>query len=236
MAEPPRPRRKAGQAAKPLAPPALPAADAGAAPSGGKSRLQDLRRQAAGCQACPLWKPATQTVFGEGPERASLMLVGEQPGDQEDLSGLPFVGPAGRILDRALAEAGIARGDVYVTNAVKHFKFEVRGKRRLHKKPADAEIDACLRWLEGEIAVVAPRLIVAMGATAARSLLGRTTAIGANRGKAIALPSGQLLLITVHPSFLLRVPDEYKAMEYRRFVDDLALAAGLLKKGGQPEF
>jgi DNA polymerase len=183
-----------------------------------------LRADAAGCRACPLWANATQTVFGEGPARAAVMLVGEQPGDREDLAGRPFVGPAGRMLDRALHDAGIERAEAYITNAVKHFKNEPRGKRRLHKKPSDAEIEACHRWLEREVAVVAPRLIVALGATAARALLGAATPIERNRGRVIRRAGAPPVLITVHPSFLLRIPGEYKAAAYRRFVEDLRKA------------
>ena len=189
--------------------------------------LDEVRDDAKHCKACPLWKNATQTVFGAGPQRARILLVGEQPGDQEDLAGEPFVGPAGKILDRALSEAGINRSTVYVTNAVKHFKFERRGKRRLHKKPADAEIDACLRWLTRELELVHPKLVIALGATATRALLGRATPIGVNRGKPMELPPYGKLLITVHPSFLLRAPDEYRDQEYRRFVADLKIAARL---------
>ena len=156
------------------------------------------------------------------------MLVGEQPGDKEDRAGRPFVGPAGRLLDRALAESGIDREKAYVTNAVKHFKFEPRGKRRMHKKPADAEIDACHPWLERELEFVAPRLVVALGASAARALLGRATPIEANRGRVLSLTGNTSLLITVHPSSLLRVPDEFKARAYRRFVADLEVARRFL--------
>ena len=152
------------------------------------------------------------------------MLVGEQPGDREDIEGRPFVGPAGRMLSRALDDAGIARESVYVTNAVKHFKFEPRGKRRLHKRPSDAEIAACHDWLDAEIAAVKPRLIIALGATAARALTGRATPVEANRGKRRDYVAGTELLITVHPSFLLRMPESAKAAEYRRFVTDLKLA------------
>jgi uracil-DNA glycosylase len=187
--------------------------------------LGELSREAAHCRACPLWRNATQTVFGDGPGDARIMLVGEQPGDREDLTGEPFVGPAGKILDRALAEAGIDRSRIYVTNAVKHFKFEPRGKRRIHKKPSEMEIDACHRWLEGELAALSPEITVALGATAARALLGRATAIGANRGKIVDWGSDRKLLITVHPSFLLRAPPEYRDEEYARFVADLRLAA-----------
>jgi probable DNA metabolism protein len=192
--------------------------------------LSALRAEAADCRACPLWKDATQTVFGEGPARAELMLVGEQPGDKEDLAGKPFVGPAGNMLDRALAEAGIDRKKVYVTNAVKHFKFVPRGKIRLHQKPATPEIRACRPWYERELAAVRPRLVVAMGATAAQSVLGKVTPINKNRGRPIASDDGTAVLVTVHPSYLLRLPDEEaKAREYARFVDDLRLAAKLRK-------
>jgi probable DNA metabolism protein len=194
--------------------------------------LDEVRRAAADCKDCPLWKPATQTVFGEGPAHAGIMLVGEQPGDQEDIAGHPFVGPAGKILDRALDDAAVNRDKVYVTNAVKHFKFEPRGKRRLHKKPADAEIAACYQWLEREVTLVKPALIVAMGATAARALTGRATGIEANRGRLIDFAPGTQLLITVHPSFLLRVPPEDKAREYQRFVADMKLAAPFASHGG----
>src|SRR5678815_1428855 len=183
--------------------------------------LRATRREAADCRACPLWKPATQTVFGEGPARARLMLVGEQPGDQEDIAGRPFVGPAGKLLDRALEEAGIDRRLVYVTNAVKHFKFELRGKRRLHKKPADAEIAACLQWLQRELELIAPELVIALGASASRALFGRAMPIEKNRGKVIDYAPHGVIMITVHPSFLLRVPPEDRAREYARFVNDL---------------
>ena len=192
-------------------------------PAAGKA-LDAVRESAEDCRSCPLWANATQTVFGEGPQGAAIMLVGEQPGDREDLAGRPFVGPAGRLLDRALAAAGIERASVYVTNAVKHFKNEPRGKRRIHKKPADAEIEACHPWLERELDLVAPRVVVALGATAARALTGRATAIERNRGRLMPHGSAQLL-VTVHPSFLLRVPEKYKADAYRRFVDDLKVAA-----------
>jgi DNA polymerase len=187
--------------------------------------LAEARRDAAECTACPLWKDATQTVFGEGQAHASIMLVGEQPGDSEDRAGRPFIGPAGRFLDRALIEAGIDREKVYVTNAVKHFKYVPRGRRRMHKKPADAEIAAGHQWLEHELEFVAPRLIVALGATAARSLLGRATSIENNRGRVLPFSDHAQLLITVHPSVLLRIPDEFKREAYLRFVADLKLAA-----------
>ena len=187
-----------------------------------------LRDEAAGCTRCPLYKPATQTVFGEGPVEARMMFVGEQPGDQEDLAGRPFVGPAGQVFDRAIAEAGIDRAQVYVTNAVKHFKFEQRGKRRIHSKPGAGEIEACRWWIDQERMLVKPRVSVALGATAARSLFGRVVTIGRERGRALELPDGGgEAWITVHPSFLLRLPDEAaKREEYARFVEDLRAAAG----------
>ena len=190
--------------------------------------LDALRADAVDCRDCPLWKNATQTVFGEGHPAATVMLVGEQPGDEEDLAGRPFVGSAGQMLDRALAEAGIDRGQVYVTNAVKHFKHEPRGKRRIHKKPSEREIEACHPWLESELELVQPALVVALGASAARAMLGRATPIESNRGKLIPLLGGARLLITVHPSYLLRVPDQYRAEAYRRFVEDLKLALPFL--------
>jgi len=195
------------------------------------SSLKNLREEAADCRACPLWKNATQTVFGEGPAHAQAVLVGEQPGDKEDLAGKPFVGPAGQMLDRALAEAGINRKQVYVTNAVKHFKFVARGKIRLHQKPTTPEIKACRQWYERELAVIKPTLVVAMGATAAQSVFGKITPINKNRGRLIDLDEGLKALVTVHPSYLLRLPDaDAKAREYDRFVDDLKLAAAALRK------
>ena len=195
------------------------------------SSLKTLREEAADCRACPLWKNATQTVFGEGPQHAQAMLVGEQPGDKEDLAGKPFVGPAGQMLDRALEEAGIDRKKVYVTNAVKHFKFVPRGKIRLHQKPTTPEIKACRQWYERELASIKPDLVVAMGATAAQSVFGKITPINKTRGHLIDLDDGIKALVTVHPSYLLRLPDEEaKAHEYQRFVDDLRLAAKLLKR------
>src|SRR6202453_4525621 len=187
-----------------------------------------LREAASDCRACPLWKDATQTVFGEGPRTARVMLVGEQPGDREDLAGKPFVGPAGQMLDRALEEAGIDRAKVYVTNAVKHFKFVPRGKIRLHQKPNTSEIKACRQWYERELAAIKPDLVVAMGATAAQSVFGKTTPIHKNRGRMIDLEDGIRALLTVHPSYLLRLPDEEaRALEYHRFVEDLRIAAEL---------
>ena len=193
--------------------------------------LEALREEAAHCRACPLYEDATQTVFGEGPKDATIMLVGEQPGDKEDLAGHPFVGPAGQMLDRALAEAGVDRKKVYVTNAVKHFKFVPRGKIRLHQKPATPEIRACRQWYEREVSVIQPDLIVAMGATAAQSVFGKITPVGKTRGRLIDLPDGRKALVTVHPSYLLRLPDpEAKVLEYQRFVEDLKIAAALQRK------
>ncbi len=195
------------------------------------SSLKTLREEAAACRACPLWKNATQTVFGEGPAHARAVLVGEQPGDKEDLAGKPFVGPAGLMLDRALEEAGIDRSKVYVTNAVKHFKFVPRGKIRLHQKPTTPEIRACRPWYERELAAINPALVVAMGATAAQSVFGKITTINKNRGRLIDLDDGIKALVTVHPSYLLRLPDaEARAREYQRFVGDLRIAAALLRK------
>jgi len=183
--------------------------------------LSHLRAEAASCRRCPLWRNATQTVFGEGPATAAMMLVGEQPGDKEDLAGRPFVGPAGILLDQALQEAGIDRAKIYVTNAVKHFKNEPRGKRRLHKKPDADEIEACRWWLDRESALVRPRLTVALGVTAAGALMRRPVTIGRMRGQAIESESGRLW-ITVHPSYLLRLPDEAsRQREFVRFVKDL---------------
>ncbi|HTT48300.1 MAG TPA: UdgX family uracil-DNA binding protein [Pseudolabrys sp.] len=176
------------------------------------------------CERCPLYRNATQAVPGDGPARSRIMLVGEQPGDQEDRQGLPFVGPAGRVLDQAIADAGLDRGKLFVTNAVKHFKFELRGKRRLHKRPNAYEIDQCRRWLDVERAIVKPRLIVAMGATAIRGVHGKVLTIARSRGRLIPLPDGAQMIVTVHPSYLLRIPDEAdKRKQYRLFVRDLKL-------------
>ena len=184
--------------------------------------LQEATHQASDCRRCHLFGPATQTVFGEGPSHARIVFVGEQPGDQEDVIGRPFVGPAGQIMDRAMEEAGIDRRTVYITNAVKHFKFEPRGKRRLHKTPEAPEIQACRFWLDVELVRLRPRLVVAMGGTAARAVLGRAVTITRERGRPIGLADGQSAFVTVHPSYLLRVPDEEaKAREYRAFVADL---------------
>ena len=196
------------------------------------TRIEELRREAASCRACPLWEKATQTVFGEGPAEADLLFVGEQPGDREDRAGRPFVGPAGLMLDKALAEAGVDRERAYITNAVKHFKFEPRGKLRLHKKPNAGEINVCKRWLFAEIEVLKPRLVVALGATAAQSLAGRPVAIGANRGATLLLANGLRVFVTVHPSSLLRVPDEEaKRNAYAEFVKDLRAVGALAAQG-----
>ncbi|MCK2215034.1 UdgX family uracil-DNA binding protein [Actinomadura sp. ATCC 31491] len=184
--------------------------------------LDALRAAAACCEGCELYRNATQTVFGEGPRRAAYMLVGEQPGDQEDRQGHPFVGPAGRILDKGLAEAGIDRDDVYVTNAIKHFSWVPRGKRRIHQKPTAAEITACQPWLMAELAAVEPRVVVVLGATAARSLLGRTFKVTRHRGEPIPL-GDRLAVATIHPSAVLRAPDRDAA--YAGFLDDLKAAS-----------
>ena len=184
--------------------------------------LANVRHAAKDCQACDLYKRGTQTVFGDGARKAELMLVGEQPGDQEDLAGQPFVGPAGRLLDRALADAGIDRASVYVTNVVKHFKWEPRGKRRIHKKPNASEIAACRPWLDTEIHLVKPRAIVCLGATAAQALIGRQFKVTAHRGELVASPLAPIVLATVHPSSILRAPDdETRHEEMKRFTDDL---------------
>jgi DNA polymerase len=190
--------------------------------------LGHIREEARHCTACPLYKHATQTVFGEGPAKAKIVLVGEQPGDSEDLAGKPFVGPAGQILDRALQDAGIEREKTYVTNAVKHFKFEPRGKRRIHSKPNAAEIKICHQWIARELAAITPELVIALGATAAQSLMGKAMPVGRNRGHQVTWRDGRRGLITVHPSYLLRIPDaESKAREYKAFVHDLKQAAKL---------
>jgi DNA polymerase len=192
---------------------------------GGANRVgawEALREEAAGCTRCPLYRPATQTVFGEGRVDAPWMFVGEQPGDQEDLAGRPFVGPAGEVFDKALAEAGIDRATAYVTNAVKHFKYEQRGKRRIHAKPNGAEIDACRWWIDQERDLIQPKLTVALGATAARSMLGKVVTISGARDRPHRLADGSEGWVTVHPSYLLRIPDRAAAdAEYARFVDDL---------------
>ena len=193
--------------------------------------LKELAEAENECTRCPLYKNATQAVPGEGRKNSHLMLVGEQPGDKEDLAGKPFVGPAGRILDQALAEAGIPRAEVFVTNAVKHFKHEMRGKRRLHKRPNAYEIERCKIWLDLERAIVKPAAIVALGATAARSLLGRSVTIGKLRGQTLHLADGTAAFVTIHPSWLLRIDDDAdKQREYDNFVADLRPAARVLRK------
>jgi DNA polymerase len=187
--------------------------------------LEAVRTGVQACRRCELYREATQGVPGEGPAQARLMLVGEQPGDQEDLAGLPFVGPAGQMLDRALAEAGVARDQAFVTNAVKHFKHELRGKRRIHKTPKTGEVTACRWWLDGERRIVRPRVIVAMGATAVLAVLGKPTAIGQARQKALQLSDQAQGVVTYHPSYLLRLPDrDAKAKAYGMFVEDLEFA------------
>lgn len=184
--------------------------------------LDALRDAEASCERCELYRHATRVVPGEGPVHATLMMVGEQPGDQEDLTGRPFVGPAGRVLDRAIADAGIDRTEVFVTNAVKHFKFEQRGKRRLHKRPNIYEIERCRWWNDLERSIVKPGLVVALGATAARSLLGRTVTIAKVRGKALDMADGGRVIVTIHPSYVLRIEDATaKQREYEAFVADL---------------
>jgi DNA polymerase len=191
--------------------------------------LAALRDAEAACTRCPLYRNATQVVPGEGLKRAQIMLVGEQPGDQEDRGGHPFVGPAGRVLDRAIADAGIERKQVFVTNAVKHFKFEPRGKRRLHKRPNAGEIDACRWWLDRERALIKPRVIVALGATAARGVLGRAVTISSVRGDVLDGGDDSRVIVTIHPSYLLRLrDDESKEREYKGFVADLRRCARLL--------
>jgi len=198
-----------------------------------KSSLSSLRLAAAGCQACDLWKQATQTVFGEGSQKATIMFVGEQPGDREDLAGRPFVGPAGNLLDEALREAQIDRSEVYVTNVVKHFKWAPaeRGKRRIHKKPRYFEIMACRPWLDAEIRLVKPEVMVCLGATAAQSLLGRTFSVTRQRGQVISSTLVPKVVATVHPSSILRAPDpESRKSQMEAFVRDLKRIARLIKK------
>ncbi|HZP23170.1 MAG TPA: UdgX family uracil-DNA binding protein [Terriglobales bacterium] len=193
--------------------------------------LQSAREAAKDCRACDLWKRGTQTVFGEGAAHARVMFVGEQPGDKEDLQGHPFVGPAGAVLDRALAEAGIDRKQTYVTNAVKHFKWEPRGKRRIHKKPNSLEIAACRPWLDTEMGLVKPEVVVCLGATAAQALLGRSFRVTQQRGQLLPFERAPHVLATVHPSSILRAPDgESRHREYELFVDDLRVVAKTLRQ------
>ena len=194
-----------------------------------KPTISSLREAAADCRACDLWERATQTVFGEGRRRAKVMLVGEQPGNDEDLQGEPFVGPAGRLLDEALEQAGIDRREAYVTNVVKHFKWEARGKRRIHKKPNSTEIEACRPWLEAEIATVKPAVIVCLGATAAQALLGKQFRVTKQRGEFIPSPLAPFVMATVHPSSILRAPDEQaRNEEMLHFIEDLERIAQVL--------
>ncbi len=188
--------------------------------------LKKLREAAADCKACPLWKTGTQTVFGEGSPKAEVMFVGEQPGDQEDLEGQPFVGPAGKLLDKALVDAGIDRRKVYVTNAVKHFKWQARGKRRIHQKPNWQEIAACRPWLDAELEVVKPRVLVCLGATAAQALLGRQFRVSRQRGDLVDSPLAESVIATVHPSSILRAED--RETQYAEFVRDLKRVAKLI--------
>jgi DNA polymerase len=193
--------------------------------------LEDVAAEAAGCRRCDLWRLGRQTVFGQGPGNAEVMLVGEQPGDREDLAGEPFVGPAGQLLRKAIEESGLGARRVYLTNAVKHFKWQARGKRRIHERPNTEEVLACHLWLELEIDAVAPRLIVALGATAVRSLLGTRVRVQRDRGQTFPGPKGSTVLVTVHPSSILRAPDETARHDaLRAFVDDLRGAAAHLDR------
>jgi uracil-DNA glycosylase len=206
--------------------------------------LEGLRTAAAGCRACELWEPATQTVFGEGPETARIVFVGEQPGDQEDRKGEPFVGPAGRLLDRALVDAGIDRRDAYVTNAVKHFRFTVKGKRRIHQTPGPEHMRACRPWLESELAVLQPEVVVCLGATAAKTLISPSFRITQERGRLLPWtppgldavddeedsPHQMWMLATTHPSAVLRVPDDKRGPAYDELVADLTVVAGALAR------
>ena len=196
--------------------------------------LDGVRDTAAGCKACDLYKRGTQTVFGEGPKRARVMLVGEQPGDAEDIAGHPFVGPAGKLLDRALEDAGIDRRLVYVTNVVKHFKWEPRGKRRIHARPNAAEISACRPWLETELALVKPRVLVCLGATAAQALLGKSFKVSKQRGEFVQSDLAPLVTATVHPSSILRAPDDdARHEEMQRFVADLKKVAAVVARASE---
>jgi uracil-DNA glycosylase family protein len=191
--------------------------------------LSSLREAAAVCQACPLWRSASQTVFGEGAKKAEVMLVGEQPGDREDREGRPFVGPAGRLLDEALDEAGIDRTLAYVTNVVKHFKWQARGKRRIHAKPSASEVAACRPWLDAELAVVKPDVLVCLGATAAQALLGRSFRVTRERGRPVESDLAPHVLATIHPSAILRADDDTREIERDAFVDDLRVVASFLQ-------
>jgi DNA polymerase len=194
--------------------------------------LTNLRAVAQDCRACDLWQKGTQTVFGEGKKSADVMLVGEQPGDKEDLQGKPFVGPAGRLLDKALEEAGIERRRAYVTNVVKHFKWEPKGKRRIHRKPNLSQIAACRPWLDAELRVVKPRALVCLGATAAQALLGTDFRVSRDRGRVVDSPLAPIVIATVHPSSILRGPEEARRKEFDRFVEDLRTVTRKMKKLG----
>jgi len=188
--------------------------------------LTKLRTAAAACRACPLWRTGTQTVFGEGGDHAALLVVGEQPGDREDTEGHPFVGPAGRLLDRALEATGVPRKEVYITNAVKHFKWEPRGKRRLHKTPAQREIEACFPWLEAELEAIEPRVVLCLGATAARAVMGGKVRVTETRGQPLRSPLGNEVVITIHPAYILRLRSGAEEA-FALFVNDVAQAARL---------
>jgi DNA polymerase len=198
---------------------------------GERPSLEELRRRAQDCRACDLWKTGTQTVFGEGPPDAEVMMVGEQPGDHEDIEGRPFVGPAGRVLDSALERAGIDRDRVYLTNVVKHFKWRPRGKRRIHQKPSLEEIKACRPWFDGELAAVDPRILVCLGAVAATALIGREFRVSRQRGEFVESPLAERVIATVHPSSILRTADEARAASMDHFVRDLEKVARELNRG-----
>lgn len=196
-----------------------------------KPTIPKLREAASECRACDLWENATQTVFGEGRRNARVILIGEQPGNEEDIEGRPFVGPAGRVLDQALKEAGIDRRETYVTNVVKHFKWEPRGKRRIHKRPNSVEIQACRQWLDAEIALIKPRVLVCLGATASQALFGKSFRVTKERGRLIESDLTPAVVATVHPSSILRAPNEQRRKrEFARFVDDLKIVADILSE------
>jgi DNA polymerase len=203
-------------------------------PAGERRSLRAVRAEAAHCTRCPLYQNATQTVFGEGPVRACVMMIGEQPGDREDLSGKPFVGPAGGLLNRALADAGIDRNEVYVTNAVKHFKWVPFHRKRLHQKPNEREIKACNLWLQAEVAIVKPEIIVALGATAAQALMGAAFRVTRSRGVAFKVPWARTFIATVHPSAILRGSPEEREKMFGEFVADLKAVARAMRKTAAP--
>jgi uracil-DNA glycosylase len=206
------------------------------APVPARPTLANIREAVQTCHACDLWKPATQAVIGEGPRRARLMLVGEQPGDREDIDGHPFVGPAGHVLDRALERAGVERSDAFLTNVVKHFRYTRRGKRRIHQRPNAAEIAACRPWFDAELAIVRPRALVCMGAVAAQELIGPDVRVTRDRGRPIASDLAPLVTVTVHPSSILRAPGERRDADMELFVEDLRMVANALAgPGSRPE-